>query len=568
MKITRYLLSKTYIRILLYLNFLFFIQQIQVNAQASQVFSEEKSEYEDTDDDGYYYEEDDDEYEDDPECSCIGLYKCISLYPETHGRRENIAINASRYFFRELGTIACIDSGFQLHSPILDDYYYIHFRKKFFYFFRQIERSHLITLSKKYSNRTLTQEDLKFISSKVQDVWDYVQDEFYDLYNQYPNEPYYWAEKGLIALDRGNSIESIQCMKKVIDNEHVQNLLEKVPTNNLQLGLSKAYIDTNQFKEALATLNTIIQKDPSNKEAYFERATAYFELGNFDESLRDFIHSEIKSAPIAENSNLIDFSLGLSEGIVKGGAEAAVEYIPSLLSSMYGLGQGLWAFVQDPINISYEMVQATQACIEFVKTHTPMESLEKLVPEFQYLIKNWDTLNGKEKGIISGHIIGKYGIDIFAGMAMNNGIRCYQNLKKANNIMTYEAMRLSKANQQLIKTKAKECKAIRKEMIKRGAFKIEIDKQTKHIPESWNYIEKKHRSIWTDPNPQKEINKLGGKGIREAGILGQPGYKEIVDCKKIIGIYITDEGRIRMPTTMAKIHYSKKGAHIVPAAPK
>ncbi|MGL4348334.1 MAG: polymorphic toxin type 50 domain-containing protein [Chlamydiales bacterium] len=42
----------------------------------------------------------------------------------------------------------------------------------------------------------------------------------------------------------------------------------------------------------------------------------------------------------------------------------------------------------------------------------------------------------------------------------------------------------------------------------------------------------------------------------------------MIDCKEIIGIYITNEGKTRVPTTMAKIHYSKKGAHIVPAAPK
>lgn len=552
MKITHYLLSKTYIKIFLYLNFLFFIQQIQVNAQASQVYPEEEN-----------------EYEDDPQCSCIGLGKCISLYPETHGRRECIVINASRYFFRELGTIACIDSGFQLHSLVLDDYYYIHFRKKFFYFFRQIERSHLITLSKKYSNRTLTQEDMKLISSDVQDVWDYVQDEFYDLYNQYPNEPYYWAEKGLIALDRGNSIESIQYMKKVVDNEHIQKLLEKVPTNNFQLALSKAYIDTNQFKEALATLNTIIQEDPSNKEAYFERATVYFELGNFDESLRDFIHSEIKSSPIAENSNFLDFSLGLSEGIIKGGAEAAVEYIPSLLSSMYGLGQGLWAFVQDPIRVSCEMVQATQACIEFVKTHTPMESLEKLVPEFQYLIKNWDTFNGKEKGIISGHIIGKYGIDIFAGMAMNKGIRCYQNLKKANNVMTYEAMQLSKVNQQLITITAKERAVIRAKILKEANLKIALDKEGKHLLGHNNYKGELNKSIFEHSNPEILAKKHAGTGIRDSKMKpGVPRYKEIVNFKEFIGYHVNQKTGVKTSTTWGKIHYAKDGIHIVPTFPK
>lgn len=83
-------------------------------------------------------------------------------------------------------------------------------------------------------------------------------------------------------------------------------------------------------------LNNAIKKDPENKEAYFQRATAYFELGNFEESLQDYISSKIQPTSIPKNSNLLDFSLGLSEGIIKGGGESALEYIPSLFSSMYG----------------------------------------------------------------------------------------------------------------------------------------------------------------------------------------------------------------------------------------
>ena len=46
-------------------------------------------------------------------------------------------------------------------------------------------------------------------------------------------------------------------------------------------------------------------------------------------------------------------------------------------------------------------------------------------------------------------------------------------------------------------------------------------------------------------------------------IPGSPNYKEIVDFGEFIG-YDVDKKGIKTATTWGKIHYSKKGAHIVP----
>lgn len=520
---------------------------------------------------------------------CVFLFICSILFPaegkvifykdpipETREQRLEIADKAIKYIHQAAhsGLLSPFSpkrllyrfewpEAFLRAYPLHWDPQYINFREAFRRLFWRCDHPDYNCVSVK---------DIPIVRSILDLGWEDIQNRFYILYQEqrHSNNPYYWAEKGLIALDRGDVIDSINCIHKILDNEKMEEYLQNIKEDSsyLHIELAKSYLETNQFSQALDTLNKAIKKDPNNKEAYFQRAIAYFELGNFDESLQDYITSKIEPTSIPKNSNLLDFSLGVSEGIIKGGAEAAIEYIPSLISSMYGLGQGLWAFAQDPINISYELVQATQDCIEFVRTHTPKEYLGKLVPELQYLIENWDMLDGKEKGVLSGHIIGKYGVDIFAGMAAKKGLRYYQNLKKANSIMTYEAMKFSEANQQLIKTKAKECIAIRKEMIKRGAFKLEIDKQTKHIPGSWNYQVKANRSIWTDPDPQKKISRFGGKGIRVTGKLGQPGYKEIVDCKEVIGFCVDKNTGVQIPTTRATIHYSKKGAHIVPAPPK
>ena len=46
-------------------------------------------------------------------------------------------------------------------------------------------------------------------------------------------------------------------------------------------------MQTMAFKEALATLNTIVQRKPEFAEAWNKRATLYFLMGEFDKSLKD-----------------------------------------------------------------------------------------------------------------------------------------------------------------------------------------------------------------------------------------------------------------------------------------
>jgi tetratricopeptide (TPR) repeat protein len=46
------------------------------------------------------------------------------------------------------------------------------------------------------------------------------------------------------------------------------------------------------FDQAITLLSKAIDKDPLNKEAYFQRAIAYFETGSFDLALNDYLTSE------------------------------------------------------------------------------------------------------------------------------------------------------------------------------------------------------------------------------------------------------------------------------------
>ena len=86
-------------------------------------------------------------------------------------------------------------------------------------------------------------------------------------------------------------------------------------------------------------------------------------------------------------------------------------------------------------------------------------------------------------------------------------------------------------------------------------------RQGKHIVGHNNYQNGKSVFYGTATDAQKLINKYSGTGIKKSA------NKEIVDFKKIIGKYVDPQTGKAYDTTMGTIHYSKDGAHIVPARP-
>ena len=95
-----------------------------------------------------------------------------------------------------------------------------------------------------------------------------------------------------------------------------------------------------------------------------------------------------------------------------------------------------------------------------------------------------------------------------------------------------------------------------------------MDKQGKHIPGHRNFEVGKKKSEWMHPDPEGKLRELAGTGQKVRGTAGKPGYKERVDCGETIGLFIDKDAGMSCSTTMATIHYSKEGAHIVPARPK
>lgn len=381
------------------------------------------------------------------------------------------------------------------------------------------------------------------------------------------NNPLAFYESGCLHFLKGNNLEAIEEGILFIKKASQQMEMSLIAETYLREG--QAYGEMLKYDDAIISLTQAINLDPKNKQAYFERAGAYFEIGDFDLSLRDYLASGVKPQAIPMSAvEMLAFSTGLTQGILNGGSQGAIEYIPSLLSSLQGLGHGLWALVQDPVPISKELVQSIQSCVNFIRESTPQEALVTIVPELRELFEEWDQIGSGRKGEIIGYVIGKYGVDIFAATGVIKGMKLYRDLKQANNLLTFEAMAISERNKTLIKLEAASRSQARKEVLNHANLKMQWDKQGKHIEGHRNF-DSKNKSIFTHSDPQKLACDFGGKGMRVGNKRpGTPGYKEIVDFGEFIGYTIHPDTGEKIATTWGKIHYAKDGIHIVPTKPR
>ncbi len=344
--------------------------------------------------------------------------------------------------------------------------------------------------------------------------------------------------------------------------------------------LSKLYLlkgqiqsEFGQYAEAIIGLTTAIQKNPMMKEAYLERASAYFELGQFDRALEDFIVSGFH--PTIENYTKL--GIGITVGIAQGASESATEFIPSMIGTLRGLGAGLWALVQDPPGASNELVDAALRCIEYIKTHTSSAIVQDLVPELKELIQNYEYLEDFQKGKLIGHILGKYGMDIFLAREGTVMIKAYRDFKRANQVLTLETAAKFEHAAAILAEADQRWTRIHLTAIKNGKLKIHPQKQGRHIvghPEYEALVKKGERpSILEHSDPNRLIREYAGTGIKDkrvdTGILpGMPGYLEIIDFKEFIGYSVNRTTGIKTPTSMGKIHYAQGDVHIVPYSPR
>lgn len=111
-------------------------------------------------------------------------------------------------------------------------------------------------------------------------------------------------------------------------------------------------------------------------------------------------------------------------------------------------------------------------------------------------------------------------------------------------------------------------------LVKSGGESLSEAKIIVHESEAWSDAlekdEQLHDKLEEYSNSEREkqlLNRHAGTGQRVSGTRGQAGYRERVDFGETIGEYVDSVTGARTPTTNGIIHYSKNGAHIVPARP-
>ncbi|NNM43502.1 MAG: hypothetical protein HKM07_04090 [Chlamydiae bacterium] len=379
------------------------------------------------------------------------------------------------------------------------------------------------------------------------------------------NHPWTHIERGMFDYLEGNSVEALNHIYEATSLGNLEELNEKVWKLKGDLEVELGF-----YADAVLTLSDLIKMDSKNKAAYFSRAEAYFELGESDLSLRDYLESEIKPKPLDKRFGNVDFSLGLALGAFRGGSDSVTEFVPTLLASANGLGQAMWAFAIDPIQVSGDFANAVIDCIQFIRSNGGLETLALLAPEVKDLVENWNKLNDRERGEKAGYIIGKYGVEIFGGGAAIKGIKAFRDLKRANNLLNFESMALSQRNKALMISRAKET---RKLVLEKANFNIKWGNQGKHIIGHNSFDPSVNRSIFTHPNPEKLAKKYAGKGTRAQRVKGDilpgsHGYAEVVNFEEVIGYNVTPSTSEKTLTTWGKIHYAKDGIHIVPTYPR
>lgn len=258
--------------------------------------------------------------------------------------------------------------------------------------------------------------------------------------------PMAYINRGLFYYLEGNSLEALDQIDTALKKAKKEDL-EKLRDSCLLLkGLTE--LEAGYYADAVLTLTDLIEKNPTHKEAYFERAIAHFENGEFDKSLSDYLQSKTEEPEKQENNQFsLDYASGLLEGISKGFQEEFADSLPAWASIT---ALGLWTTFNTAPVPHAKIVSATLSCIAAAAVYL---TADRVVGELKELVANWDQLSEKERGALSGYILGKYGTDVFTCAGSAKLAETYRNLKTANQALTLDLALANESNVAALKTK-------------------------------------------------------------------------------------------------------------------
>lgn len=431
-----------------------------------------------------------------------------------------------------------------------------------YYTLGELERQ-LEWVSKK---RSKLEENIKQSSEVLQKSRDEMTRLFIKIYDDCiedhvcPNSIYH---RGKIAFSLGDTVVFIGNVFSLISSGY------DIDSESLhQLG--QAYNEANQYDQAIRVLSECIENDPQNSEVYLDRAVAYFETGQFGSSLQDYLDSGLRPTYLDDdNLNYLQVCKGVVVGACRGAIDSSIDFFPSLLSTIKGLGRGLWTLSENPIGVSKELIENGTKCLEYLKEHASLEYLQENMSTLQKYIEHWHEIDDEQKGYCLGYAITHFGVDALACSGSIKAVKSFRDLKRANAMLTMDYAACSSKNLQEI-IKSSETFSAAREKFKRENCKMQIDSQGKHYPKAHNFDPTFGRSeIFHSPSELEALCKQKiGTGIPHVGEFGSSGYREYVDFEIIIGEHISPKTKLRTPTTIGEIHYKADGKyHVVPVHP-
>lgn len=305
------------------------------------------------------------------------------------------------------------------------------------------------------------------------------------------NHEFAWAsyQRGLLNFHDGNFVEAWDDIQDFFEKNARQGDGELLPISIL---FDKGLIESELglYNNAIASLSQVIERDPSNKMAYFERAAAYFGIGNFDAAFSDFLRSDLQKT--ASRMSDLDYAKAVLSGLKKGSINGAEEFIPALLASVKGMSTALWnaaidetaglqALISDPtsyLNLFLSLLQdyttdlshKAKELIDSGKIENKLDewgeliqtnSLSDMVSELDQLAHQLLIKDPSELGEQVGYIIGKYGTDALAWYGV---LKLPRALNFANKALTLELGSESAAAREVIVSQAIEKQGV-KELI-------------------------------------------------------------------------------------------------------
>jgi tetratricopeptide (TPR) repeat protein len=345
--------------------------------------------------------------------------------------------------------------------------------------------------------------------------------------------------------------------------------------------------DVLDFENAIKKLDIALKYDNRNKLAYLARAYANFELKNFNIALDDYANAknfDITPPLLLDRSlnffnqqcsvftpkNRIEFSKGFILGGMQGFNESARNFIPSILHTITGIGQGLWVFAKNPRYVSQEFMEIAGIYLSLAKEYLDDADFEDMIPEIDNLLRRWAVLTDFEKGRQLGFAIGKYGIDMFLTGKTIQLARQFREVKYANATLTFDACQDAKLCETIHK-EARSRSLFRSSLFKDGKIKLNKGKQKNHIPGP-DFKDGRSPITISLEKLEKLCEEKAGTGQTVFGKMGQPGYKERINFGEYIGEcrYEIEKGVwVQEPTTVGILHYDAEGTfHVIPARPK